>query len=280
MEFDLDHFRKGRHIKRLIGLIGFWGGLAFMFCDMFTNFPTPERGIYTTYWLVVIAIGGGFWLSSRKYPLSEALIIGNEKKGFLTTLDVVQGLGVTPNTAEAILQELEKQGYARIRKLGDDEFVYHVSKSKMFNEPDIIDALPVGLGPGQEEFIAPVVEELRQIKALREHLEKDSFYQDVGSICEIMESYIKAYLSSEWSIDNFIGFPNHVKKLREMLEKYIQLFPHKADIEVKSALSKIQETFANSITKFRKMLLNLLRKDIEEAEIEARVLDRLLDLDI
>lgn len=72
MGFSLIAFKKDRRRKRLVGVVLFWGGLALLVLDMTTTFPTPLQGQYAVWWLLVVALGAGLWMASKRLTLEEA----------------------------------------------------------------------------------------------------------------------------------------------------------------------------------------------------------------
>ena len=117
--FSLIDFRKGRRRKRLAGIVLFWGGLALLVLDMTTSFPTPVRGQYAAWWLVVVAAGTGLWLSAKRLPLEETIEVAKYCRGELTVTDLTSELKVTIGTAERILEALARKGYAKIEQRGE-----------------------------------------------------------------------------------------------------------------------------------------------------------------
>jgi len=112
--FSLIDFRKGRRRKRLAGIVLFWGGLALLVLDMTTMFPTPVRGQYAAWWLLVVAAGTGVWLSAKRLPLEETIEVAKYCRGELTVTDLTGELNVTLGTAERILEALARKGYAKL----------------------------------------------------------------------------------------------------------------------------------------------------------------------
>ena len=117
--FSLIDFRKGRRRKRLAGIVLFWGGLALLVLDMTTSFPTPVRGQYAAWWLVVVAAGTGLWLSAKRLPLEETIEVAKYCRGELTVTDLTSELNVTIGTAERILEALARKGYAKPEQRGE-----------------------------------------------------------------------------------------------------------------------------------------------------------------
>ena len=79
--FSLVAFKKGRRRKRLCGTIVFWGGLALLILDMMTTFPTPVRGQYAVWWLLVVALGAVLWMTAKRLPLEETIEVAKYCRG-------------------------------------------------------------------------------------------------------------------------------------------------------------------------------------------------------
>jgi hypothetical protein len=121
MAFDLQKFRAKRVTKWWIGVCVFWGSLGLMLLDMFTPFPTPERGAYALYWLIFMAVGAFFWILSKRLPVEEAMSIAslNSYRGELTISDLAGELYVTVGTSRAILDKAVIKGHATSEKRDD-----------------------------------------------------------------------------------------------------------------------------------------------------------------
>jgi len=119
MGFSLIAFKRSRRRKRLGGIVLFWGGIAMLMLDMATPFPTPMRGQFAAWWLIVIAVGAAFWMSSKRLPLEETIEVAKYCRGELKVPDLTSELNVTIDTAERILVALERKGYARMEARGE-----------------------------------------------------------------------------------------------------------------------------------------------------------------
>ena len=117
--FSLIDFKKDRRRKRLAGIVLFWGGLVLLVLDMTTTFPTPVRGQYAAWWLVVVAAGTGLWLSAKRLPLEETVEVAKYCRGELAVTDLTGELNVTIGTAERILEALARKGYAKLEQRGE-----------------------------------------------------------------------------------------------------------------------------------------------------------------
>jgi hypothetical protein len=113
MGFSLIQFRKNRRWKRMAGIVMFWGGLAMLMIDVTTYFPTPVRGKFAAWWVIVIAVGAVLWVASKRLPLEQTIEVAKYCYGELRVTDLTAELNVTIDTAERILQKLEQKGYAR-----------------------------------------------------------------------------------------------------------------------------------------------------------------------
>lgn len=116
MGFSLIEFKRGRRRKRMAGILLFWGGIAMLMLDMATPFPTPMRGQFAAWWLIVIAVGAAFWITSKRLPLEETIEVAKYCRGELKVPDLTSELNVTLDTAERILCALERKGYARMEQ--------------------------------------------------------------------------------------------------------------------------------------------------------------------
>ena len=119
MGFSLIAFKRGRRRKRIGGIVLFWGGLAMLMLDMATSFPTPMRGQFAAWWLIVIAAGAAFWITATRLPLEETIEVAKYCRGELKVTDLTSELDVTIDTAERILVALERKGYARMEARGE-----------------------------------------------------------------------------------------------------------------------------------------------------------------
>ena len=119
--FSLNDFKKGRRRKRLAGTVLFWSGLGLLALDMTTSFPTPLRGQYAAWWLLVVAAGTGLWLSAKRLPLEETIEVAKYCRGELTVTDLTGELNVTIATAEGILEALARKGYAKLERRGETQ---------------------------------------------------------------------------------------------------------------------------------------------------------------
>ncbi|MCD6365262.1 MAG: hypothetical protein J7M14_05250 [Planctomycetes bacterium] len=121
MAFSLIRFKTRRAAYRLLGVALFWGGLLLLLADMTTQFPTPLRGQFALWWLVVIGAGAWFWVASRRLPLEETIEIARDPKYFgeLRVTELTVELNVSLTTAEKILGALVRKGYAEIQQRGE-----------------------------------------------------------------------------------------------------------------------------------------------------------------
>ncbi len=112
-------FKESRRRKRLCGVVLFWGALAVLILDMMTSFPTPVRGQYAVWWVLVVALGAALWMTSKRLPLEEAIEVSKYCRGELKVTDLTSELNVTLDTAERILAALTRKGYAKIEDRAD-----------------------------------------------------------------------------------------------------------------------------------------------------------------
>ena len=86
---------------------------------MMTTFPTPVRGQYAAWWLLVVALGAALWMTSNRLPLEETIEVAKYCRGELKVTDLTSELNVTLDTAEKILAALTRKGYAKTENRAD-----------------------------------------------------------------------------------------------------------------------------------------------------------------
>jgi hypothetical protein len=99
-------FKARRKLLRTTGGLGFWGGVLFLLLDVTTPFPTPVRGAYATWWLLVVAGGAVFWALSRRLPNLELIDLAEMHDGELSIPIVMQKLSLPPSMAAASLEAI------------------------------------------------------------------------------------------------------------------------------------------------------------------------------
>ena len=135
MGFSLIAFKKNRRRKRWWGIALFWGGLALLILDMMTTFPTPVRGQYAVWWVLVVALGAVLWMMSKRLPLEETIEVAKYCRGELKVTDLTSELNVTLDTAERILMALARRGYAKIEDRGDTRvWIFPEVKASMIGQ--------------------------------------------------------------------------------------------------------------------------------------------------
>ena len=97
-------YKAKRRLLRTMGALGFWGGALFLLLDMTTPFPTPVRGGYAMWWLLVVIAGAVFWVLSRKLPNLELIDLADVYNGELSIPTVMQELGLPLSMATAALE--------------------------------------------------------------------------------------------------------------------------------------------------------------------------------
>ena len=112
-------FKKTRRRQRRCGVVLFWAGLALLILDMMTGFPTPVRGQYAVWWLLVVALGAALWMTSKRLPMEETIEVAKYCHGELKVTDLTSELNVTLDTAERVLMALTRRGYAKIEDRGE-----------------------------------------------------------------------------------------------------------------------------------------------------------------
>jgi len=99
-------YKAKRKMQEKISLLAVWGGALFLLVDMSTSFPTPARGAYAMWWLLVIGAGGVGWVQSRKLPVEQAIALADEHGGELTIPTMTMELGLPVTMAEKTLNAL------------------------------------------------------------------------------------------------------------------------------------------------------------------------------
>ena len=118
MKFEKNSFLKKRKKQRKLGLFLFLASPILFLVDWTTPFPTPIRGAGTVYWIVAWFVGIYIYLQSQRLPVTEAILVAEESNGELTIPSLMNKMGIDQVSAEAILNEVEKQGFARKEKRG------------------------------------------------------------------------------------------------------------------------------------------------------------------
>ena len=118
MKFNRNSFLKKKKQQRFWGLMLFWLSPILFLVDWTMPFPTPIRGAGTVYWIIAWAAGVAIYLWSQKLPVSEAILVAEEANGELTIPSLMSRMGIDETSAEAILNELVKQKFARKESRG------------------------------------------------------------------------------------------------------------------------------------------------------------------
>lgn len=121
MSFNLQEFKAKRNTYKWIGVCVFIGGLIFLVLDMETNFPTPVRGAYAMYWILIVVVGAEIWAYSKHLPLEETIGLADtpQHRGELRITEIINEMRVDISTAEKIVRKLEKKGYVICELRGD-----------------------------------------------------------------------------------------------------------------------------------------------------------------
>lgn len=121
MVVSLEEFRRKRRRQTFWGVLLFWGGLVLLGLDMTTPFPTPTRGAFAALWLPVVAAGAVLYIAGKRLPLEETIRIARKRDyaGELHATDLTCELHCTLDTAERILEALQRKGYARLDTRGE-----------------------------------------------------------------------------------------------------------------------------------------------------------------
>ena len=110
-----------------------WGsvGLGILtYLDAGWKYPIWLTGIWAFgLGTIFIVIGLIFLASSYKLPVQEALMFASTKQGKLTAPSLALGLNVTLDTAELIIDQLAKKGYAQVsnEEIEEGAVVYKIT---------------------------------------------------------------------------------------------------------------------------------------------------------
>ena len=99
-------YRQKRKSYLRLSALGVWGGLLLLLLDMTTPFPTPARGAFAMWWLLVIGAGAVMWVMLRRLPLEATLQLAEVSKGVLTVPAVSRAMGLPLDMAETTLDAL------------------------------------------------------------------------------------------------------------------------------------------------------------------------------
>jgi hypothetical protein len=118
--FNYLEFQRSRKAKRGWGISLFWSAFILTVIDLTLAFPTPNRGRFIPFALILAGIGAVLYILSKKLPLEEVLLIGSDKTKYpdgIMISDLVSELRITTENAEEILTALEKKGFATVKKV-------------------------------------------------------------------------------------------------------------------------------------------------------------------
>lgn len=119
-------YKAKRKLLRMTGAIGFWGGALFLLLDVTTPFPTPVRGAYAMWWLLVVAAGAVIWMLSRKLPNLEIIDLAEMHNGELSIPTVMQDLRLPTSMAAAALDAMVADDLASETQVGKRRiWVFH-----------------------------------------------------------------------------------------------------------------------------------------------------------
>lgn len=105
-------WKKAKRSKWLVGVTLFWGGILFAILDLTTPLPTPTRGAFAFFWLVMLGLGAYWWLQSNKLPFAETFELARLHDGSLLVADVMSDLGIDIEVARKTLDRLAVKGLA------------------------------------------------------------------------------------------------------------------------------------------------------------------------
>ena len=112
MSTVIEKYKGKRLLHEKLGVLGFWGGAMLLLVDMTTPFPTPARGAYAMWWLLVVLAAGAMWLRSRRLPVEETLRLAEQHGGELTVPIVSRELGLSVEMADKTLEAVVAYGEA------------------------------------------------------------------------------------------------------------------------------------------------------------------------
>jgi hypothetical protein len=119
-------FKAKRKVLRMTGAIGFWGGSLFLLLDVTTPFPTPVRGAYAMWWLLVVALGAVLWILSRRLPNLELIDLAEMHNGELSIPTVMQEMSLPLSMATAALEQIGDDDLADEKQVGKQRiWVFH-----------------------------------------------------------------------------------------------------------------------------------------------------------
>jgi hypothetical protein len=131
-------FKARRKLLRSIGGLAFWGGAIFLLLDVTTPFPTPVRGAYASWWLLVVAAGAVVWVLSRKLPSLELLDLAEMHNGELSIPTVMQELSLPQSMAAAALEAIAEEDLASEKQSGKQRiWTFHGIDNDNDNSPTI-----------------------------------------------------------------------------------------------------------------------------------------------
>ncbi len=111
-------YKAKRKLLRMIGALGFWGGALLLLLDVTTPFPTPIRGGYAMWWLLVVAGGAVVWVLSRRLPNVELIDLAEMHNGELSIPTVMQEMSLPASMALAALEAIADEDLASEQQVG------------------------------------------------------------------------------------------------------------------------------------------------------------------
>ena len=108
----IDAYRVSHRFQAKLGGLGFWAAWILFLVDMTTPFPTPARGAFAMWWLLVIGLAAIVWVRTRRLPLEECVLLAEDEGGELTVPVTARRLGLGLGMAEKTLAALVEVGEA------------------------------------------------------------------------------------------------------------------------------------------------------------------------
>lgn len=132
MAWSSSMFKIQRHKNLALFFLLFVGGLLMLLIDWTTPFPTPARGGFTMWWLIVVGWGVWFYIKSTRLPIEETLELASSKRGELTLDDLTREFGISVSIAKKTLDELQRRSLTETSERGNAivwVFRDHVSRN-------------------------------------------------------------------------------------------------------------------------------------------------------
>ncbi|MBD3307570.1 hypothetical protein GF339_14135 [candidate division KSB3 bacterium] len=130
---------KSLNIRRKRRRMYSWGLIALgviTYLDAGWRFPIWLTGIWAfVLGTILIVIGVTMLVATYKLPIEEALLFASTQQGKITAPSLSLGMNITLETAELILDQLVKKGYAQVstEDMEEGAVVYRISGVERFS---------------------------------------------------------------------------------------------------------------------------------------------------